>query len=241
MEQIKLTFATIKEAKLYKYVIVSIVLALIVVALFIAASISITATVLSFESSWLTGFLATVVGLLTGVGGWFLLPSLVILISGIFQESVISKVEAKYYPEKVREEEPRFFADIKHDVRFALLSIAINIIILPLYIFGIGFAVAIIANTYLLGREFFENVAGYHIGKADAKVLGRSHKSLVYTNGFVFTLASLTPILNLFTPVLATVWMTHRFHKNIELNTIESTELENETNSETNSPSEERI
>ncbi len=215
MNQISLTIETIKKAKLYKFIFLSIFLAIICIALFILAISSLTAVFVNIEYTWLKTFLVGFVTLLGGVGGWFLFPSIVIVIAGIFQENIIEHIEKEYYPDRVRKESPKFFADLKHDIKFASFSAGINILILPLYLFGIGAVVAIAVNTYLLGREFFENVAGYHLGKKSAQKLGKQNKRIVYSNGFLFSLISIIPILNLVTPVVATVVMTHAYHKKV--------------------------
>jgi CysZ protein len=71
---------------------------------------------------------------------------------------------------------------------------------------------SIVLNAYLLGREFFESAAGYHLGKPQAKVLGTQHKWVIYSGGLVICLLALIPIINLFVPIIAVVWMTHVYH-----------------------------
>jgi len=66
--------------------------------------------------------------------------------------------------------------------------------------------------SYLLGREFFETAAGYTIGKKEASVLRNKHQIKVYTGGLMLTLMSLVPLLNLFIPIIAVVWMVHLYH-----------------------------
>ena len=67
-------------------------------------------------------------------------------------------------------------------------------------------------NSYLIGREFFESAAGYHIGKVKAKNLGCQNRKVVYTGGFIITIMTLVPLLNLFVPIIAVVWMVHIYH-----------------------------
>jgi CysZ protein len=141
-----------------------------------------------------------------------MLPALVVLIAGMFQERTIDRVERAYYPDEVRKEEPRFWPDVKHDIRFTLWALFLNILVLPLYFIGIGFIVSIALNSYLLGREFFEGAAGYHVGKPEAEKLGQQNKAAVYGGGLVITLMTLLPGVNLFVPIFAIVWMVHVYH-----------------------------
>ena len=161
---------------------------------------------------WLDTLVNWVVGGVTGVAGWFMLPALVVLIAGMFQERTIDRVERACYPDRVRSREPRFWPDLKHDIRFTLRALLLNILVLPLYIVGIGFIVSIALNSYLLGREFFESAAGYHLGKPEAEKLGQRNRAAVYGGGLVITLMTLLPGVNLFVPIFAIVWMVHVYH-----------------------------
>jgi len=50
------------------------------------------------------------------------------------------------------------------------------------------------------------------MGKPKAKDFGGKHKTAMYFGGLVITLMTLVPVLNLFVPILATVWMVHVYH-----------------------------
>ena len=91
-------------------------------------------------------------------------------------------------------------------------AVCLYLLVVPFYFFGICFALYILLNIYLLGREFFESAAGYHLGKPLARELGRKHKKMVYGSGFVITMLTLIPGVNLFAPIIAVVWMVHLYH-----------------------------
>ena len=76
----------------------------------------------------------------------------------------------------------------------------------------LGFIVSILLNSYLLSRKFFEIAAGYHIRKPQAQKFGQQNRGMVYGGGFVITLLTLVPLLNLFVPIIAIVWMVHVYH-----------------------------
>ncbi|MEJ2054080.1 MAG: EI24 domain-containing protein [Calditrichaceae bacterium] len=148
-------------------------------------------------------------GILGVIAGWFMLPSLTILIGGMFQETVIGRVEDTYYPDAVRKESPKFWPDFFHDVRFTIKSVLLNILVFPFYFFAVGFIISILLNTYLLGREFFETAAGHHIGKAEANKILKQNKTRIYGGGLIITVLNLVPLLNIFMPVIGMVWMVH--------------------------------
>lgn len=186
--------------------------ALLVVIALIAGITWLTANLVSLEWHWLDITVNWLVGVVLGIGGWFMLPVLVILISGVFQEATIHRVERVEYPDKVRTGEPHFWPDVVHDIRFTLKALFLNLLILPFYLIGIGFLLSVLLNSYLLGREFFESAAGYHLGKPKAREIGRRHGMLIYSSGLVLTLLTLLPGVNLFAPIIAIVWMVHLYH-----------------------------
>lgn len=206
------TLDSVTKAGLPGLMVASAGLALAVVIILVAIVTSITAHLVNLETGWLDSLVNWIAGGITGIAGWFMLPALMVLIAGMFQERTIDRVERAYYPEEVRSREPRFWPDLRHDIRFTLWALFLNILVLPLYLLGIGFVVSIALNSYLLGREFFESAAGYHLGKAEAKALGDRNRAAVYGGGLVITLMTLVPVLNLFVPILAIVWMVHVYH-----------------------------
>jgi len=188
------------------------VLALVVVILLVGGMTWLTTNLVTFEKSWLNTSIDWIVGIVLGIGGWFMLPVLVVLVSGVFQEITISRVEGAEYPAVKRAGEPRFWPDLLHDMRFTAKALVLNMLILPFYLLGIGFVFSVVLNSYLLGREFFESAAGYHLGKPKAREMGRRHRRIIYSSGLVLTLLSLVPVVNLFVPIIAVVWMVHLFH-----------------------------
>jgi CysZ protein len=187
-------------------------LAIIVVFVLVTAITWISALLIQIEIEWLDTLVGWLIGILTGIVGWFMLPVLTVLIAGMFQETVIYRVEFVFYTDEIREEPPKFWPDIWYDIKFTIWALSLNIIILPLYLIGIGFIVSILLNSYLLGREFFESAAGYHLGKPEAKNLGEKNRFVIFIGGLVITLMALVPILNLFVPIIAVVWMVHVYH-----------------------------
>jgi len=210
------TLSSIFKAKLLTIMLACALLAILVVVVLVTAITWISAVLIQIETGWIDTMVGWLIGLVTGIGGWFMLPVLTVLIAGMFQETVIHRIEFVYYPDKIREESPKFWPDIWHDIKFTIWALFLNLIILPLYFVGIGFVVSIILNSYLLGREFFESAAGYHRGKSEAKSLGAQNRTNIIIGGFIITLLALIPVINLFVPIFAVVWMVHVYHNIIK-------------------------
>ena len=99
-------------------------------------------------------------------------------------------------------------------LRFALLSIAVNIVILALTLFtGVGLAAFFVLNGYLLGREYFELAAMRHMSAADARALFDRHWLDVFGAGAIVAVLVAVPVLNLLTPLFATALMTRLYKR----------------------------
>ncbi len=222
MYPVKKTITSIGKCRLFPLIIASAILAFFLVAVLITGITWLTTNLVSFEKQWLDQLVNWTIGILTGIGGWFILPVFTVLVAGVFQETTIQRVEQTFYKNKLRKNEPQLWPDILHDIKFTTKALLLNILILPLYFVGIGLLCSIMLNSYLLGREFFESAAGHHLGKPAARKLGSMHKKAIYGGGFFITLMTLTPILNLFAPILAIVWMVHVYHSPAINNSLNS-------------------
>lgn len=206
------TFTSLKKARLISLMLACAFIAFIMIIVLIISITWLTSYLVNFDKEWLNTTITSLAGIISVIGGWFMLPSMTILIGGMFQETVIHRVEKKYYPDKMCKESLKFWPDFLHDVRFTLKSIFLNILIFPTYFFAIGFVISILLNTYLLGREFFETAAGHHHGKARANEILKQNKPTIYSSGLAITLMNLVPFLNVFIPIIGMVWMVHVYH-----------------------------
>jgi len=68
-------------------------------------------------------------------------------------------------------------------------------------------------NGYLLGREYFELVGQRRLSLKDTKALRRRNRLRVLLAGAVIAFLLTLPILNLFTPIVATAFMLHVFER----------------------------
>lgn len=206
------TLSSVTKANLLGLIFACAGVAVAVVLVMVGSLTWLTAHLVNIRIGWLDSLVNWFAGGILGVAGWFMLPAIIVLVAGMFQEKTIHRVEQAFYPEEVRSREPRFWPDFAYDIRFTLRALLLNVLVLPLYLIGIGFVVSVALNSYLVGREFFESAAGYHLGKPQAKIVGQQNKAAVYGGGLVITLMTLTPVINLFVPVFAIVWMVHVYH-----------------------------
>ena len=98
-------------------------------------------------------------------------------------------------------------------LQFAAVVLVVNILALPLVFTGIGAAVLVAANAYLIGREYFELAASRHMSVAEARALRRANAPSIFMAGLLPALFALVPLLNLLMPLFATSYFIHVFKR----------------------------
>ena len=148
-------------------------------------------------------------------GAVFLMPAITSLVASVFVDEAADHVEREYYPaERPGTALPLGIA-LTEGVKFALLTVAVYLIALPLVLVaGAGFIVFFIATAWLLGREYFELAAMRFRPPAEAKAMRKQNAALVFTAGLVIAAFVSIPIVNLATPLFAMAFMVH-LHKRL--------------------------
>ncbi len=100
----------------------------------------------------------------------------------------------------------------------AVLTIALNLLLLPLYLLFIffpplSFALYYAVNGKLLGREYFEIVALRHMGGAAATDMRQRNSGKIWRTGAITAGLLTIPGLNLIAPIIGTAAMVHVFQK----------------------------
>ncbi len=162
---------------------------------------------------WVLGG-GAVVGVL--VVSFFLFPAVMVLVMSFLLEDVAGAVEARHYPGLPAARAQPWSEMIAGALAFIAISLALNILALPLYLLLLFFPpfnlfVFYLLNGYLLGREYFEIVAVRRLDMATAKRLRRTYRGRVFMAGVVIALLLTVPLVNLITPIVATAFMLHVF------------------------------
>jgi CysZ protein len=107
--------------------------------------------------------------------------------------------------------------ELAHGVSFMLWALFLNLIMLLFIWTGPVYLVLYyVVNSHLLGREFFEIVAGRHLKRSGAKTLRKDYKFETFIAGLVILGATLFPVTTLFTPFIALALMVHLYWQIIE-------------------------
>jgi CysZ protein len=164
--------------------------------------------------AWLSAILSVVVALGLLAGMIFLAPPTASLVASFYLDDIAGMVERAIDPQGPPGRPPPLAPSIAIGLRFAVLSVLVNIVVLALTIFtGIGLASFFILNGYLLGREYFELAAMRHLSAGEARELFRLHLPQVYFAGLIISVFVAVPVLNLLTPLFATALMTRLYKR----------------------------
>ncbi|MBA4781842.1 MAG: sulfate transporter family protein [Rhizobiales bacterium] len=164
-------------------------------------------------------WLETLIGLLSGVGmlialGFFIAP-VTSIFAGIFLDEIAEQVEHRFYPQDPAGKSMPIIRSLGMTAKFLVVVIGVNIVALVLFfVLGLGIPIFLIANGYLLGREYFELAAARFLPAEEARALRRENALRVFLAGLVVAGFLAIPFLNLLTPLFATAFMVH-VHKMI--------------------------
>lgn len=149
------------------------------------------------------------------VGGVFLVPPVTSLIAGLFLDDVAAQVERTDFPGEPEGRALPVARSIWLSVRFFGITLLVNAVaLLLLLVPGVNLVVFYVANGYLLGREYFQLAAMRYRSEAEAAALRRRHSVTVFLAGLIIAVVVSVPILNLVTPVFATIFMV-RLHRRL--------------------------
>ena len=159
----------------------------------------------------------TMITVITGLGlialAVILIAPVTALFAGLFLDGIAELVERKHYPNDPVGRELSTGRAIITAIQFGLLVLVINLLLLPTFLLGIGVAAALLANAYLLGREFFEMIAMRHMPVEEARLLRRENSHRVLAAGFIPALLAIIPIVNLVVPLFSTAYMVHIYKR----------------------------
>ena len=145
----------------------------------------------------------------------YLLPAISAIVAGYFLDDVAEVVEHKSYPADPPGQPLPFGKSILYGLRFAGLSLLVNLVALLLFFIpGVNIGAFFVANAYPLGREYFELAAGRFWPADEVARLRVEHRGTVLAAGAMVAALVLVPVLNLITPIFGAALMVH-LHKKL--------------------------
>lgn len=175
---------------------------------------------------WLAGggFWQEVIGWLVSLGGlagvlvasFLLFPAVIAVALSLFLDEAAGAVEARHYPDLPAAREQPVGEAVRDVLGLAAATVVANILVLPVYL-ALSFVPPLNVfvfyglNGYLLGREYFEQVAVRRLPRPEVQALRRRYSGRIVLAGVVVAVMLTIPVVNLLTPVVATAFMLHVF------------------------------
>lgn len=176
----------------------------------------------TLERSWLDSLIQIASGLILVVGAVFLVVPVTALVASLFLDDIAQVVERTHYADDPTGQPLPAFEAVKSAIGFTLVVIGVNLVALMLLLVpGVNAIIFLVANGYLLGREYFELAAMRFRPKEEVNALRRANGGRVFLAGLVIAGLLAIPVLNLLTPLFATALMVH-LHKAINGHYTES-------------------
>lgn len=169
------------------------------------------------HATWsaLAWVLSVMAGLGVITGALFLMPTIAALIGSFFVDETANAVEREYYPAEPAGRALPFFRALIEGVKFAWLALLVYFCALPFIFFaGLGVIILFLANSYLLGREYFELAAMRFRPPYEAREMRKANAIYIFLAGMVIAVFVSIPVVNLATPIFAMAFMVH-VHKGI--------------------------
>jgi CysZ protein len=148
----------------------------------------------------------------TGVGLFVLLAFFIgpisVLVAGLFLDDLADVVESDLYPPGEGGEAIPASQAIVMGVRFAAVSAGVNILALFLLLVpGLNAVAFLLANAYLLGREYFLFAATRFRSLEEAVEMRRRYAPQLFLAGLFIAAFVMTPGLNVLTPLFGVAFM----------------------------------
>jgi CysZ protein len=157
--------------------------------------------------AWVLSIMASL-GIITGA--LFLMPTITAFVGSFFVDETADAVEREYYPAEPIGRALPFARALIEGIKIALLSLIVYFCALPFIFFaGLGVIVLFLANSYLLGREYFELAAMRFRPPFEAKAMRKANAAYVFLAGMVIAVFVSVPVVNLATPIFAMAFMVH--------------------------------
>jgi len=166
------------------------------------------------DAVWLDHSLHVLGGLGVMVVSLLLFPAVFGVVQSMFLDGLADRIESRHYPELGAARGAAIMEGLLFAVRVLVLLVAVNLVMLPVYILGslflgAGMVLFYAVNGWLCGREYFVQVALRRMTRAETKRWARANRGVLWMAGIAICLLGTIPLLNLAAPVVGCVFMVH--------------------------------
>ncbi len=164
---------------------------------------------------WVNRFLELATPVLLILAVFFLGAPVAAIFGSIFLDRIAAKVDAHFYPNDPRAPGTPLVTGIGEAVRLIGLALLINVALLPVDVGvpGVAEIATVIANGWLLGREFFELASLRHLSRQKSDALRRRHSGKIFAAGLLISILTVIPVFDLIAPFFGSALMAHLFKR----------------------------
>ena len=166
------------------------------------------------DAAWLDHTLHVLGGLGVMVVSLLLFPSVFGVVQSVFLDGLADRIESRHYPALGPARGTAFRDGLIFSVKVLVFMVAVNLVMLPVYIagsllLGAGMVLFYAVNGWLCGREYFVQVALRRMSRAETKCWARANCGTLWLAGTAIALLGTIPLINLAAPVVGCVLMVH--------------------------------
>jgi len=165
-----------------------------------------------FDFDWLETAVDALGWIAALVVAVLLFPAVAVTVVSFMLEDIARAVEARHYPALPPARSQGLAEATAGAIRLALIALLLNAFALPLYFVPVlNVFVFYGLNGYLLGREYFELVAGRRLEPAAVRAMWRRYRGRLCLAGMAIAFMLSIPIVGWAMPTVATAFALHRF------------------------------
>ena len=201
----------------FRRVLVKALILSVLVCICLTGIVWFTLSETSVFSFWFFEVIADTLGGITVIFMvWILFPTVASFFVTLYLEDIVVAVENRHYPNDPPAQPLELSKSMLITLRFTVVTIALNLLALPFYLFTIWFPPIAIGvfyclNGYLFGREYFEIVAPRRFNSSDIASVRKVNRWKLFSAGLVITFLFTIPFVNLVVPVIGVAALTHVF------------------------------
>jgi CysZ protein len=191
-----------------------LITAILFVALFIGVEYGLS-RLPALGSIWVNRFLELATPIILILAIFFLGAPVAAMAGSLFLDRIAAKVDAHFYPNDPKAPGTPVLTGIGEAFRLIGLALLINIALVPVDIGvpGVAEIATILANGWLLGREFFELASLRHLSRQQSDALRRRHGGQIFAAGLLISILTVIPVVDLIAPFFGSALMAHLFKR----------------------------
>jgi CysZ protein len=166
-------------------------------------------------SIWVNRLLEVATPFILILAVFFLGAPVAAIFGSLYLDRIAAKVDAHFFPQDPKAPGTPLTTGLGEAVRLIALSLLINVVLLPMDIGvpGVAEIATILANGWLLGREFFELAALRHVNRKASDAMRSKYATRIYGAGLLISILTAIPLVDLIAPFFGSALMAHLFKR----------------------------